>query len=207
MSGKRWAKLAFLVRTKTRAPFSRAFAAFCFVLAYVTFAHAAGTLPPPGEYVVDGTASSLAFNVTHFVVSSVDGRFKTFAGHVIVGDTLASTRIEATADTSSIDTGNQTRDGHLRSADNFDVARFPTMTFKSTLLWGTPTSFGIKGNLTIKGVTKEVVFSARIQDSGLILAEAKVDRTDFGIDTGGPVKNEVRLRLRINLVKSGGAAP
>jgi polyisoprenoid-binding protein YceI len=81
------------------------------------------------------------------------------------------------------------------------------MTFKSTLLWGTPTSFGIKGNLTIKGVTKEVVFSARIQDSGLILAEAKVDRTDFGIDTGGPVKNEVRLRLRINLVKSGGAAP
>jgi polyisoprenoid-binding protein YceI len=75
------------------------------------------------------------------------------------------------------------------------------MTFTSTALWGTPDNFGIRGNLTIKGVTKETVFSARILESSIVVAETKIDRTSFGITSGTSIKNEVRLRLRIRILK------
>jgi polyisoprenoid-binding protein YceI len=172
------------------------------VLTCVSIARAAGALPPPGEYAVDRSGSSLAFNVTDFVITSVDGKFNTFSGKVTVGDSLATSHIEATADVSSIDTGNGTRDNHLRTADFFDVAHFPVMTFTSTQLWGTTDNFGIKGNLTIKGVTKEVVFTARILDTGVVVAQTKIDRTAFGITHGGSIKNEVRLRLQIRMMKA-----
>jgi polyisoprenoid-binding protein YceI len=70
------------------------------------------------------------------------------------------------------------------------------------MLWGTPNNFGIKGNLTIKGVTREVVFTARILDTGLVVAETKIDRTAFGVMYSGPVSNEVRLRLEIRMAKA-----
>jgi polyisoprenoid-binding protein YceI len=163
-------------------------------------ARAAGTLPPPGQYAVDTGGSTVGFNVTEFLINTVDGKFKTFAGKVIVGDSLATSRIEATVDVGSIDTGVHARDGHLLSAEYLDAARFPRMTFASTLLWGAPDNFGIRGNLTIKGVTKEVVFSARILDSGVVIAETKIDRTQFGVSAGGTIKNEVHLHLQIRMV-------
>jgi polyisoprenoid-binding protein YceI len=172
------------------------------VLTYITVARAAGTLPPPGDYVVDAAGSTVGFNVTHFVISSVDGKFKTVTGRIKVGDSFATTHIEATVDTRSIDTDNGSRDKHLRSADFLEVERFPSMTFTSTMLWGTPNNFGIKGNLTIKGVTKEVVFTARILDTGVVVAETKIDRTAFGVMYSGPVSNEVRLRLEIRMAKA-----
>jgi len=165
-------------------------------------AFAAGTLPAPGDYVVDPAGSAVAFNVTNLVVTSVDGKFHTFSGHVAIGDSLATAHVEATVDVQSIDTGSNRRDEHLRSGDFLGAAQFPRMMFTSTSLWGTPESFGMKGNLTIKGVTKEVVFAGRIVDTGLIVAEAKIDRTDFGITSGPSIKNEVRLRLQIKLAKA-----
>jgi polyisoprenoid-binding protein YceI len=171
-------------------------------LTYVTNAQAAGTLPTPGTYAVDQSGSSVGFNISHFLIASVDGKFKTFSGRVTVGESLAASHLEATVDIASVDTGIQMRDEKLRTDEFFDAAKFPTMTFKSTQLWGTPDNFGIKGNLTIKGVTKEVVFTARILDTGVVVAQATINRADFGITASGPVKNEVRLRLRIQLAKS-----
>jgi polyisoprenoid-binding protein YceI len=174
---------------------------------YATLARAAGGVPPPGDYAIDAASSIVGFNVKHFAISSVDGKFTAFSGRVRVGDSLATTHIDATIDTRSIDTGSGMRDKHLRSADFFDAERFPTMTFTSTQVWGTPDNFGIKGNLTMKGVTKEVVWSARILDTGAVVAETKLDRTAFGVTYSGPVGNEVRVHLEIRMVRAAAAVP
>ena len=164
-------------------------------------ARATGALPAPGDYDVQSAGSSIGFSVTNFLVTTVDGKFHTFRGKVTVGDSIPATRIEASADVGTVDTGNGSRDEHLRSADFFDAAKHPRMTFSSTQVWGTPDNLGIKGNLTIKGTTKEVVFSARILDSGVVRAEATIDRTAFGITYGASIKNEVRLKLQIKIAK------
>jgi polyisoprenoid-binding protein YceI len=179
----------------------------CAALAWTQAARAAGTLPAPGDYAVDVRGSQVTFNVTNFLVASVDGRFSSFRARVTVGGSLAATHIEATVDVKSIDTGIAGRDEHLRSEDYFDVAKFPLMTFTSTMLWGTPENFGIRGNLTIKGTTREVVFSARILESGVVLAEGKIDRTTFGITSGASIKNEVRLRLQIRMIPPAAPPP
>lgn len=172
------------------------------MVALASSARAAGALPAAGDYQVDAAGSSVTFKVTNVLVMSVDGRFSVFTGHVTVGDSLAASRIEASADVRSISTGNDRRDDHLRSQDFFDVARFPRMTFVSTQIWGAPERFGIRGKLTIHGVTREVVFGARILDSGVIEATATVDRTAFGITYGPTIKNEVRVHLQIRLARA-----
>ncbi len=173
------------------------------LLVFAMPARAAGALPAPGDYVVDARGSAVTFNVTNFIVSSVDGKFNTFEGRVVVGDSLATSSVEASVDIASIDTGNKQRDEHLRTNDYFDVARFPRMTFKSSQVWGAPDNFAMKGALTIKGVTKDVVFAGRISDAGVMVCETKIDRQNFGITSGPSIKNEVRLRLQIRLAKRG----
>ncbi len=162
-------------------------------------AWAVGALPAPGEYAVDAAGSSVGFSVTELLVNTVNGKFTEFSGHVSVGESLSTTRVQATVNIASVDAGNHSRNEHLLTPEYFDAQRFPVMQFTSTQIYGTPDNFGIKGALTIKGVTKEVVFSARIQDDGVVLAETKIDRTDFGVSAGGVIKNEVRLRLRIRM--------
>ncbi|HEY4014919.1 MAG TPA: YceI family protein [Polyangiaceae bacterium] len=190
------------------APFSTsvrslAFACLLLVAALTSSsrARATGGLPAAGDYDVQPAGSSVGFSVTNFLVTTVDGTFHTFRGKVTIGDSIAATRIEASADTRSVDTGNGSRDEHLRSADFFDSAKFPRMSFTSTQVWGTPDNLGIKGSLTIKGTTREVVFSARILDSGVVRAEATIDRTAFGITYGASIKNDVRLKLMIKMAK------
>jgi polyisoprenoid-binding protein YceI len=165
-------------------------------------AGATGALPPAGDYSVQTTGSTVGFSVTNFLVTTVDGTFHTFRGEVTVGDSIAATRIEAAVDVASVDTGNASRDEHLRSPDFFDAAKYPRMTFVSTQVWGTAGNLGIKGNLTIKGTTKEVVFSAQLLDSGAVRAETTIDRSAFGITYGTSIKNEVKLKLQIGLAKA-----
>lgn len=179
-----------------------ALAAVVSILVGAPGARAAGAPPAPGEYAVDAATSSVGFSVTEFLVNTVTGTFHSFAGHVTVGDSLGGSKIQASVDVASIDTDVHMRDDHLRGIDYLDAQRFPKMQFASTVIWGAPENFGIKGNLTIKGVTKEVVFSAKIQNDGVIVAETKIDRTEFGITSGGTIKNEVKLRLQIHLVKA-----
>jgi polyisoprenoid-binding protein YceI len=160
------------------------------------------SVPPAGAYTVDVAGSSVKFEITEFLINTVSGRFRSFTGAVTVGDSLATSKIQATVDVRSVDTGVGARDGKLIGPDYFDTASFPQMQFVSTAIWGTPENFGIRGNLTIKGVTKEVVFSARIQPDGIVAAETKIDRTAFGITSGATIKNEARLRLAIRLVRA-----
>ena len=107
------------------APWTTALVAAWVVLTCVTAARAAGALPLPGDYAVDKAGSSVAFTINHLLVASTDGKFNAFSGKVTVGDSLATSHVEATVDVKSIDTGSGMRDDHLRSADFFDVARFP----------------------------------------------------------------------------------
>lgn len=168
----------------------------------VILAHATGALPAAGVYAVDSAGSSVGFSVTELLVNTVKGKFGTFSGRVVVGDSLATSQITASVDVASIDTGNHSRNEHLLAAEYFDAQRFPKMHFASTQIYGTFDNFGIKGNLTIKGVTKEVIFSARILDTGVVVAETVINRTDFGVSAGGVIKNEVRLRLQVQLVRT-----
>ena len=119
----------------------------------------------------------------------------------------------------SIDTSDKKRDAHLKSPDFFDAAKFPLMTFKSSTVTGTPESFKLEGDLTIKGVTKKVVFDAKYLGSATdpwgsvraaFVAKTKISRKEFGlvwnkmIETGPVVGDEVTIELKAETIKSDG---
>lgn len=108
-------------------------------------------------YVIDASHSAVAFSIRHFV-SKVPGKFNRFEGKITFDKANpAASSVEATIQIASIDTANQKRDDHLRSADFFEATKFPTMTFKSTSWKKTGEStYDVTGNLTLKDVTKEV---------------------------------------------------
>jgi polyisoprenoid-binding protein YceI len=111
-------------------------------------------------YTIDPVHSSVGFSIRHFV-AKVPGRFGSFSGTITVDrENMANNQVEATIEAASIDTGNQKRDTHLRSADFFEVNRFPTITFKSTAWTKTgDDTYEVTGDLTIKDVTKPVVLN------------------------------------------------
>ena len=109
-------------------------------------------------YAIDVVHSSVAFSIRHFV-SKVHGKFSKFDGKLVIDRAnLANSSVEATIDAASINTDNQKRDDHLRNADFFEVAKFPTITFRSRQWKKTGEhTFDVTGDLTLKGVTKETV--------------------------------------------------
>jgi len=132
---------------------SRLFASSLLSLAFAAAASAAVE-----NYTIDPVHSSVAFNIRHFV-SKVPGKFNKFSGTITVDrDNLEKSSAEATIDVGSLDTDNTKRDDHVRGPDFFDVAKYPTMTFKSTSWKKTgENTFDVTGDLTIKDVTKPVV--------------------------------------------------
>jgi polyisoprenoid-binding protein YceI len=157
------------------------------------------------------------------MVSNVRGQFKKFSATVKANERdLTESTIEATIDAASIDTGNTKRDDHLRSADFFDVAKYPTITFKSRKI--TPNGEGkwkVAGDLTMHGVTKEVVLDVegptpQVKDpQGNVRAGAsvttKISRKDFDItwskvmEGGGLVLgDDVSVTIDVEGVKKGG---
>ena len=169
---------------------------------------------------LDPAHSSIAFAIRHMMISKVRGHFTTFGGKA-VGDPATPDKavIEATIDPKSIDTANQKRDDHLRSPDFLDVAKYPTMAFKSKKIQVTgPGKAKVTGDLTLHGVTKEVVLDVEgptevIKDPmGNTRAGAhattKISRKDFGIafektmDGGGLlVGDEVEITIDVEAVK------
>src|SRR5262245_50510384 len=110
---------------------------------------------------IDHNHSEVAFRVKHLVISTVSGKFKTFAASIDSDkDDFTDAKVHFSADIASIDTGNTQRDGHLQSPDFFDAAKFPKMTFDSTQITKkSEGEYALKGNLTIKDVTKPVELS------------------------------------------------
>ena len=167
---------------------------------------------------IDPSHSHVEFAVKHLMISTVKGRFADVEGQItIVGGNPSASSVTATIKAASIDTRTDQRDEHLRSADFLDAAQYPEITFKSKRSTGDASEFKVTGDLTIRGVTKEVTLEATNEGSGKdpwggerigFSAKSKFDRRDFGltwnqaIETGGVVVgNEVKVSIEIEAVK------
>jgi len=170
-------------------------------------------------YQIDPRHSSADFGVTHLMISTVRGEFHGVNGTVIMDDNnIANSSVNVVIDATTVDTREPDRDKHLKSDAFFDVAKYPTMTFKSTKVEkNADGTLKITGDLTIRGVTKTAVLTATypkptIKDPwGLqrtaVSATTKVNRQDFGVswnqnlDGGGVVVgDEVSITLDVEMV-------
>jgi polyisoprenoid-binding protein YceI len=171
------------------------------------------------KWTIDTAHSEVTFKVRHLVISNVSGKFTSFEGTVEADkDDFSDAKISFSADIESITTGNEQRDGHLKSPDFFDAANHPKLSFTSTTVSKVKGSdYLVKGNLTIKGVTKpvelEVEFGGVQKDFyGRTIAgfevNGKINRQDYGLtwsavtETGGiVVADDVKLHINTELVK------
>lgn len=169
-----------------------------------------------GTWDIDAVHSDVSFSVRHMMVSKVRGRFTQVSGEIVTGEDFTASSVTATVDASSIDTGNQQRDDHIRSADFFDVANHPTWSFRSTGIRAGGEDYLLDGELTIKGVTKPVTFDLEVNGFGPdpfggtragFSASTTINRSDFGVDIqmpldgGGVVVSEkVQITLEIEAV-------
>ena len=142
---------------------------------------------------LDTAHALIEFSVKHMMISTVKGRFNTFSGTIELDENAPiNSRVDVTIDVNSIDTNAEARDNHLRSPDFFDVAQFPTITYKSTRVEETGTNkFRIYGDLTIRNVTREVVLEAEAEGpvkdmrGGRRVAfslTGAINRKDFGLE-------------------------
>lgn len=170
-------------------------------------------------WAIDPSHSEIQFKIKHLVISTVTGYFRSFNGQLSTsGEGFDNANVAFTADIDSIDTNNEHRDGHLKSDDFFSAEQFPQLTFESTSFTkkGEDT-FELRGNLTIKGTTKEVVLSAELggvavdpygnEKAGFEL-NGKINRKEFGLnwdavtEAGGVVvSDEVRLHMNVQVNK------
>ena len=109
-----------------------------------------------GTWTIDPVHSEVGFSVRHMMVSKVRGRFTTFSGQIVTGENPLDSSVTAEIDLASIVTGSEQRDAHIRSADFFDVETYPTMTYRSTGVREDGDDYVLDGELTLKGVTKNV---------------------------------------------------
>lgn len=170
-----------------------------------------------GEYKVDTTHSKVGFEVPHLVISSVEGKFTKVDGQITLEKDFLKSRVIATAQTDSIDTGVKDRDDHLKSADFFDVKNNSEIIFKSNSLKGKPDSFKMTGDLTIKGITKKVTFDSQLlgnvkdafgNERAAFKASASISRKDFGltwnklVEVGPIVGDKIKIELKIQGIRA-----
>lgn len=177
------------------------------------------TAPARTTWSIDPTHSNVEFSVRHMMIATVKGRFGDVQGRVEFDESDPTTAtIDVTIDAASVDTRTPQRDEHLRSADFFDVEKFPTLTFKSRTVSAKGDDLKVTGDLTLHGHTREVVLDVtplgRQSDpwGGVragFEATGKIKRSDFGLtwnqalETGGVVvSDDVKIALDIELVKA-----
>ena len=186
--------------------------AMAIVVALPVLAHA-------DTWQIDSSHTSVEFTVRHMMISNVKGQFQKTTGTITAnGNDPASAKIDVTIDASSVDTRVERRDAHLKSPDFLDVAKYPTITFKSTKVEADgPNKWKMTGDLTVHGVTKPVVLDVEgsgppIQVMGNTRAGAsattKIKRSDFGLtwnkalEAGGVlVGDEVAISIDVEAVK------
>jgi len=173
-------------------------------------------LPDATVWTVDKSHAKLGFTITHLMVSDIDGLFKTFDAKVTSSAAdFSDATAELTADINSISTEDEKRDAHLKSADFFDAAKYPQLTFKSTSFKKVKdNTYKISGNLTMHGVTKPVVLDAVARTgtnpmSKKTIAGFKISgslkRSDYGIGTqfpGAVLSDEVTINANAEFVKN-----
>lgn len=171
------------------------------------------------SYTIDGSHSKAHFTVRHMMVSNVRGEFSKMTGKIEYDEKKPEAiQISATIDVNSINTGEPKRDAHLKSPDFFDAARYSEITFRSKSARKTAHGLAVTGDLTIHGVTKEVVLqvegpAAEIRDPWGNLrrgatATTKINRKDFGLtwnaalETGGVVVgDEVSITIDVEAIR------
>jgi polyisoprenoid-binding protein YceI len=169
-----------------------------------------------GTWSIDPVHSEVGFTARHMMVSKVRGRFRTFSGQIVTGASPLDSSVTAEIDLSSIDTGNEQRDGHIRSADFFEVETYPTMTYQSTGVREDGDVYILDGKLTLKGVTRDVPLALEINGFGPdayggtrvgFTAIGEINRRDFGVnftavmETGGAVvSDKITIQLEIEAV-------
>lgn len=174
---------------------------------------------------IDLGHSNVQFSVRHLMVSKTRGTFNQFSGTVDYNEASPSaSSVDVTIDIASVDTKDEKRDGHLKSPDFFDLATYPTMTFKSMRVEVIDDHHGkIYGNLTIRDVTKEVVLNTEFSgtakspwgsESAGFSASTKLNRKDYGLnwnvplETGGwLVGEDVTIDIELEIVKQPEAQP
>ena len=175
-------------------------------------------LIPTGTWSVDPAHSKVGFAVKHMGIANVRGEFTEFEGTLEIGQDLTSARAFGTVKAQSVDTNEPQRDEHLRSADFFDVAQYPQLSFQSTEIEALDEEeFRIVGDLTIHGVTNEIVLHAEVQGTDVdpwgnervgLEVTGQLARGDYGmkfnqaLGSGNMlVGDKVRLALDISAVK------
>ena len=151
---------------------------------------------PAGTWTIDTSHSEVGFTVRHLMVSKVRGNFSNFEGTITIGEDPLASSVTAEVDLSSINTRDEGRDEHLRSADFFEVEKYPKMTFASTSVAPKGSRFDVTGDLTIKGITRPVVLSLEFNGVSTdpwggtragFSAETEINRKDFGVDFNIPL--------------------
>jgi len=172
-----------------------------------------------GEYKIDPAHSTIGFQIRHYEINWVGGRFKDFSGTIRYDEQdPTKSSVEFAAKVESIDTGIAGRDKHLRTADFFEVEKYPEMTFKSTRVERKGKTYVLHGDLTLKGVTKPVALpfqlTGAIKDprGGTrfgVEARTTIDRRDFGITWGKALEgggfdlgHEVQVELHLEAIKA-----
>ena len=175
------------------------------------------TLPAAGTWQIDPGHADVAFVGRHFMLTKVRGRFTEVSGVVRIGADPADSTVEVTIGMASVNSGSDVRDDHLRSADLFDVERWPTATYRSTrVTWTAGDEATVEGDLTIRGVTRPVPLAVRFVGYALdpwgghravFSAKGRVNREEFGItwnmalETGGIlVSRDVDLEIEVETV-------
>jgi polyisoprenoid-binding protein YceI len=168
----------------------------------------------PGQWAIDGAHSTVGFAVRHLGVAKVRGRFTRFEADVVIGETQEDTSVTATIDLSSVDTGNPDRDTHVQADDIVDVAKRPTIDFRSTRITGAGNDWELEGDATIGGVTKPLTLTV---DFGGVEAfpgggprhagfeaTGELRRSDYGIAPGMPAAmlgDVIKIQLDLELLE------
>jgi polyisoprenoid-binding protein YceI len=169
-------------------------------------------LPLAGTFTLDPSHTHVGFSVRHMMVSKVRGRFAAFTGTVVIAEDPTASTVEVDVELASIDTRDEGRDQHLRSADFFDAEAHPTMTYRSTGVTAVGKGrFTVVGDLTVKGVTQPVELDVTYEGTARdpwgnerigISATGELDREAFGLtwnqglETGGVlVGKAVKLEI------------
>ena len=169
-----------------------------------------------GTWDIDASHSTVGFSVRHMMVSKVRGYFTKFSGEIVTAEDPARSTVTASIDMDSIDTRQEQRDAHIRSADFFDVGNHTEMTFRSTSVRTDGADWSIVGDLTIKGITKPVTLELELNGFGPdayggtragFSAKTEISRKEFGVDIDMPmdgggvvVGDKISIELEIEAV-------
>ena len=145
------------------------------------------------EYTIDQAHTQAQFTIVHLAISKVHGQIPIASGTAEIGDNELPSSVNATLDVTKLDTHDAKRDSDLKGPDFFDAAKYPTITFVSTKIAGTPADFTMTGNLTLHGVTKPVTLTGKVEGRVTdgrgrhhiaYTAATTFDRREFGMNWG-----------------------